>query len=45
MVSSKFLFDDGESDEVFIDEWAASANISVKELVQLERNFLKAIVS
>lgn len=45
MVSCKFLFDDGESDEVFIDEWAASGGISVKELVHLEKDFLKAIVS
>ncbi|KAJ8912913.1 hypothetical protein NQ315_017243 [Exocentrus adspersus] len=43
MVSCKFLFDDGESDEAFIDEWAASGGISVKELVHLEKNFLKAI--
>lgn len=45
MVSSKFLYDDGEGDEVFTDEWAASGRISVKEVVQLERDFLKAIVS
>lgn len=45
MVSCKFLFDDGESDDVFIDEWAASGGISVKELVHLEKDFLKAIVS
>lgn len=45
MVSCKFLFDDGESDEVFIDEWAASGGISAKELVHLEKDFLKAIVS
>lgn len=44
MVSSKYLFDDGENDEVFIDEWAASGGISIAELVQLEREFLNAIV-
>lgn len=44
MVSCKFLYDDGETDEVFIDEWAKSARTSVKHLVQLERDFLKAIV-
>ncbi|KAJ8985003.1 hypothetical protein NQ317_016914 [Molorchus minor] len=32
MVSSKYLFDDGESDEVFADEWAASGGISVRDL-------------
>lgn len=44
MVSSKFLFDDGEIDEVFMDEWAASSGMTCKQLVQLERDFLKAIV-
>jgi len=43
MIASKFLFDDGEDDEVFNDEWAASANIDVKQLNRLEREFLKAI--
>ncbi|XP_066149432.1 protein CNPPD1 [Euwallacea fornicatus] len=43
MVSSKFLFDDGEIDEVFMDEWAASSGLTCKELIQLERDFLKAI--
>jgi len=43
MVASKFLFDDGEDDEVFNDEWAASGNIEVKELNRLEREFLAAM--
>nr|XP_023024729.1 protein CNPPD1 [Leptinotarsa decemlineata] len=43
MVSCKFLFDDGESDEVFTDEWAASGGMTVKELVRLEKDFLCAI--
>lgn len=45
MISSKFLYDDGEGDEVFTDEWAASAGISVRDVVKLERDFLMAIVS
>lgn len=45
MISSKFLFDDGEGDEVFTDEWAASGGISAEEVVKLERDFLTAIVS
>jgi pyrroline-5-carboxylate reductase len=45
MVSCKFLYDDGETDEVFIDEWASSGGTTVKQLVQLEKDFLKAIVS
>lgn len=43
MVSSKFLHDDGEEDEVFIEEWAQSARISAKELAHLEMDFLAAI--
>ncbi|XP_054166854.1 protein CNPPD1-like [Oppia nitens] len=43
MIASKFLFDDGEEDEVFNDEWANSADIDVKQLNRLEREFLKAI--
>lgn len=43
MVASKFLFDDGEDDEVYNDEWAESANIEVKELNRLEREFLTAM--
>lgn len=45
MVSSKFLYDDGDGDEVFTDEWAASGGISAGEVVQMERDFLSAIVS
>lgn len=45
MVSNKFLYDDGEGDEVFTDEWAASGGISAEEVVKLERGFLSAIVS
>lgn len=43
MVASKFLHDEGEIDEVFNDEWAASAGISVKEINRFERDFLQAI--
>jgi len=43
MVSSKFIFDDGEADEVFMDEWAASSGMTSRELVLLEKDFLKAI--
>lgn len=43
MVASKFLFDDGEDEEVFNDEWANSGNIDVKQLNRLEREFLAAI--
>ncbi|CAH1286506.1 unnamed protein product [Diabrotica balteata] len=43
MVSCKFLFDDGEGDDVFVDEWAASGDVSIKKLVQLEKDFLNAM--
>ena len=45
MVASKFLHDDGEVDEVFSDEWAASAGLNVKDINNFERDFLQAIVS
>lgn len=44
MVSSKYIFDDGEADEVFMDEWAACSEMTYKELGKLERDFLAAIV-
>jgi hypothetical protein len=44
MVASKFLHD-GEVDEVFNDEWAASAGLTLKDINQFERDFLQAIVS
>ncbi|KAH6944154.1 hypothetical protein HPB50_002059 [Hyalomma asiaticum] len=44
LVASKFLYDDGEEDEVFNNEWAASANMELKDLNVLEREFLDALV-
>ncbi|KAG0719213.1 Protein CNPPD1 [Chionoecetes opilio] len=43
MVASKYLYDDGEEDEVFNDEWATSAALSLMDLNQAEREFLIAI--
>merc|ERR1711974_14746 len=43
MVTSKFLHDDGEEDEVFNDEWASSGGIDTKELNRLEVKFLAAM--
>jgi hypothetical protein len=43
MVASKFLYDDGEEDEVFNDEWAKSGQMDVKEFNRLEVEFLAAI--
>lgn len=43
MVASKFLYDNGEEGEVFNDEWASSANMELKDLNTLEKEFLTAI--
>ncbi|CAL4159039.1 unnamed protein product, partial [Meganyctiphanes norvegica] len=43
MVASKYLYDDGEEDEVFNDEWATSAALPLADLNQAEREFLIAI--
>nr|CAG4648656.1 EOG090X069C [Polyphemus pediculus] len=43
MVASKFLNDEGEDDEVFNSDWAVSSKIDLKELNQLEKEFLTAI--
>ena len=43
MVASKFLYDDGEEDEVFNDEWAKSGQMDVKDFNRLEVEFLAAI--
>lgn len=43
MVSTKFLQDDGEEDEVFCDEWAASGGLDTRAMKQIERTFLQAI--
>ena len=45
MVASKYLYDEGVDEEVFNDEWAKSANLDLKDLNELERDFLNAIVS
>lgn len=39
------MYDDGEEDEVFNDEWATSAAITLQDLNQAELEFLTAIVS
>lgn len=44
MVASKFLYDEGVTEEVFNDEWAQAANIDVSDLNEMERTFLYAMV-
>ncbi|XP_023695886.1 protein CNPPD1 [Paramormyrops kingsleyae] len=43
MVASKYLYDEGEEEEVFNDEWGAAGKLGVQTVNTLEMNFLKAI--
>ena len=45
MMASKFLYDEGEDDEVLNSEWASSAGLDMDQLNTAERDFLHAIVS
>ena len=45
MVASKYLYDEGEDEEVFNDEWGAAGKLDVQTVNNLEMNFLNAIVS
>lgn len=45
MVASKYLYDEGEEEEVFNDEWGAAGKLDVKTVNNLEMSFLNAIVS
>ena len=45
MVASKYLYDEGEEEEVFNDEWGAAGKLDVQTVNNLEMNFLNAIVS
>lgn len=43
MVASKYLYDEGEEEEVFNDEWGAAGKMDVQTINGLEMNFLNAI--
>ncbi|XP_071978451.1 protein CNPPD1 [Engystomops pustulosus] len=43
MVASKYLYDEGEEEEVFNDEWGAAGRLDVQAVNKLEMNFLRAI--
>ncbi|XP_078408775.1 protein CNPPD1 isoform X1 [Cetorhinus maximus] len=43
MVASKYLYDEGEEEEVFNDEWGAAGKLDVQVVNTLEMNFLRAI--
>lgn len=44
MVASKYLYDEGEDEEVFNDEWGAAGKMDVQTVNDLEMNFLNAMV-
>ncbi|XP_026881601.2 protein CNPPD1 [Electrophorus electricus] len=43
MVASKYLYDEGEEEEVFNDEWGTAGKLDVHTVNTLELNFLSAI--
>lgn len=43
MVASKYLYDEGEDEEVFNDDWAKAGNRTVNEVNKLEMEFLASI--
>ncbi|XP_053140210.1 protein CNPPD1 [Hemicordylus capensis] len=43
MVASKYLYDEGEEEEVFNDEWGAAGKVDIQTMNTLEMNFLSAI--
>ncbi|CAN9498420.1 unnamed protein product [Ophioblennius macclurei] len=43
MVASKYLYDEGEEEEVFNDEWGTAGKLDVHTVNNLEMNFLNAI--
>ncbi|XP_038072126.1 protein CNPPD1-like [Patiria miniata] len=43
MIATKFLYDEGEEEELYNDEWAEAAKIDVNRVHDLEREFLAAI--
>jgi len=43
VISSKFLNDEGEDDEIFNDEWAEAGGLAVSTVNRLEREFLDAM--
>ena len=43
MVASKFLFDKGENELIYNDEWASIADLDTEDLNKIEREFLNAL--
>lgn len=45
MVASKYLYDEGVDEEVYNDEWAEPCGLDSDDINEIERDFLRAIVS
>ena len=45
LVASKYLTDEGESNEIYNNDWAEVCDIPIKRINQLERSFLNQMVS
>ncbi|XP_077997504.1 protein CNPPD1-like [Glandiceps talaboti] len=43
MLASKYLYDEGEEEEMYNDEWADAAGLDVDTVNEMERDFLSAI--
>jgi hypothetical protein len=43
LLASKYLVDEGESEEIYNNEWAVAADMSVKKINMLEKEFLKKL--
>ncbi|TRY61308.1 hypothetical protein TCAL_01451 [Tigriopus californicus] len=43
MVASKYLYDDGESEEIFVEEWATAGKMEKRDLHDLEFALLDAL--
>lgn len=45
MLASKYLYDEGEDEERFNDDWARAGSKTVDEVNKLEMEFLASMVS
>ncbi len=43
LLASKYLIDEGESEEIYNDEWAAVSELPVKEINKLEKSILRQL--
>lgn len=43
LLASKYLIDEGETEEIYNDDWASVSELSVKEINKLEKSFLRQL--